>query len=131
MWMQLFKVGRTQTLSKTVFPTLKQRMSDANANANANANVKPRNERLLETVTILKKLQKLGIPITNTGYIEIKKLMTKWVNSKESFKETIYIARYGREADLVLPDKVGEVATLNLRVLPGLKDSDFAPRENQ
>ena len=93
--------------------------------------VKSKAERLRDTVMILKKLQKVGIPKTNPGYQDIQAAMTEWVNSTEAFTHTIPIARFGRDAELVLPKDSGITATLNLRLWKGLTAADFAPREDE
>jgi hypothetical protein len=93
--------------------------------------VKSRPERLKDTIMILKKLQRVGIPKTNTGYQEIQRLMTEWVNSTEAFTHTVPIMRFGRDADLILPDESGKTATVNLRLMKGVTAADFAPREDE
>jgi hypothetical protein len=93
--------------------------------------VKSKAERLRDTVMILKKLQKVGIPKTNPGYQDIQTAMTEWVNSTEAATHTILLARFGREADLILPKDSGITATCNLRLMKGITAADFAPREEE
>jgi len=93
--------------------------------------VKSKAERLKDTIMILKKLQQVGIPKTNPGYQEIQAAMTEWVNSTEAATHVIPIARFGRDAELILPKDSGITAKLNLRLMKGVTAADFAPREEE
>jgi hypothetical protein len=93
--------------------------------------VKPKAERLSDTIMILQKLQRVGIPKTNPGYKEIQAAMTAWVNSTEAATHTIPIARFGRDAELILPKDSGITAKLNLRLMKGVTAADFAPRDDE
>ncbi len=81
--------------------------------------LKPAAERLTETITILKKLQEVGISDSDPGYLQVKALMSAWVKSEATVGEDhrIEFARHGRRGDLVLPWRAGRAASLNLRAI--------------
>ena len=74
-------------------------------------------ERVKETVRLLKELQLVGFHEVETGYKEIKRLMTQWVNDGESLSAVVPFPRHGREADVSLPKRADRAASINLRVV--------------
>ena len=76
---------------------------------------KPKEDRLKETVTILKKLQEVGIADTDPGYLEVKGKMSEWVKSGEAGSYRIDFHRHGRRGELVLPRRADSAASLNLK----------------
>ena len=78
---------------------------------------KPKEERLQETITILKKLQEVGIHDTDPGYKQVKELMTAWVKEGEASAHKIEFPRHGRRGELVLPWRAGRAATLALKAV--------------
>jgi hypothetical protein len=76
-----------------------------------------KSERVKETVTILKKLQEVGIATTEPGYVEVKTLMTAWINDGGQHTHTVEFPRYGRKGTLVLPARAGRTASLMLKVV--------------
>ncbi len=82
------------------------------------AATKSKEDRLKETITILKKLKEVGIVETEPGYQEVKRLMSKWVHDGESASYKVEFPRYGRRADLVLPARADRAATINLKTFP-------------
>ena len=77
--------------------------------------MKTKEERVKETVMILKKLQEVGIPATDPGYKLIQKHMTEWVSSGEPKSVVVPLMRYGRDAYLTLPET--EVASCRLKAV--------------
>jgi hypothetical protein len=75
---------------------------------------KPQSEKVKESITILKKLQELGIPINEPGYVMLKGKFNDWIKSNESWKGDIYFPRFGRRAEVSLPVEPGRVSTVNL-----------------
>lgn len=78
---------------------------------------KPKEERLKETITLLKKLQEVGIPKTDPGYAEIQAKMTAWVNMGPQDSFTIDFVRVARRAEVVLPRRADRAASINLKVV--------------
>ncbi len=78
---------------------------------------KPKEERLQETITILKKLQEVGIPETDEGYLDAKAKLSTWVQNGEVAKHTITFARHSRRGVLILPRKAGVAASLTLKAI--------------
>ena len=76
-------------------------------------NLKPKTERLKETITLLKKLIEIGIPSDHHFYIEIKERMSEWVNDGPFLDERLDFSSHW--ADLYLPVDKGSVATINLK----------------
>jgi hypothetical protein len=76
---------------------------------------KLKEERLSETITILKKLQEVGIADTDPGYQQIKSYMSAWVTSGEAASYKVEFPRHGRRGELVLPGRAGRTATLSLK----------------
>jgi len=75
--------------------------------------VKSKGERLKETITLLKKLPKVGIPDSSYAYEKVKGLMTNWVNDGPAHTELIdFKSHWGT---LVLPVKEGKVSSLDLK----------------
>jgi hypothetical protein len=80
---------------------------------------KPKEERVRETITILKKLQEVGIADTDPGYVDIKARMSEWVKTGEASAATVEFPRHGRRGELVLPRRADRAATLSLKVVGG------------
>lgn len=78
---------------------------------------KPKEDRLREGITILKKLREVGIPSDNGGFKEIQKTISDWVTTGTAVQIRIPIPRYDRDAELVLPARKDKVASLLLKVI--------------
>lgn len=70
-----------------------------------------------ETITLLKKLQEVGIPTIDSGYKEIQARMTAWVNTGEPETFSIAFARVDRRAEVVLPRRADRAASISLKAL--------------
>jgi hypothetical protein len=86
---------------------------------------KTKGDRLKETVRLLNELQRVGIRKTDSGYREIQRLMTAWVNDGVALSTMVELYRYGRQADLYLPSKADRAASINLRVIK-VEDEDLS-----
>ena len=74
--------------------------------------VKTKGERLKETITLLKKLPKVGVPMESYAYSQVQELMTTWVNGGPAIMETIdFVSHTGI---LILPVTEGKVSSLDL-----------------
>jgi hypothetical protein len=78
---------------------------------------KPKEDRLKETLEILRKLEEFGIVRTEPGFQEIQRRMSAWVATGEPDDFTAEFPRHGRRAECVLPRRADRVATLALKVL--------------
>jgi hypothetical protein len=74
-------------------------------------------DRVKETVTILKKLQEVGIPTTEPGYLETKALMDTWIREGGRQEHTVFFPRFDRRGELTLPARAGQSASLLLKVI--------------
>ena len=83
---------------------------------------KTKADRLKETVRLLNELQRVGIRKTDSGYKEIQRLMTAWVNDGVTQTTMVELYKYGRQADLFLPNKANRAASINLRVIKAEED---------
>ena len=79
--------------------------------------LKTKEERLGETVHILKQLIDLGIHKEDPGYKEVKSKFDEWILTGDSWNGSVHLIRYGRRADINLPRRNGSAASLNLKVL--------------
>ena len=75
---------------------------------------KTKAERVQEAVTLLKKLQELGIVVSDPGYKQAKAFLDTWIKDGEEAIHEFWFARYGRKAVIDLPKRVERAATLKL-----------------
>lgn len=76
--------------------------------------VKPKEERLKETLTLLGKLPEVGIPKTHPLFVKVKEMMSGWVNMGPAVCERIDFGSHW--GDLTLPVKAGRVASLDMKL---------------
>lgn len=79
--------------------------------------LKPKAERLKETITLLNKLPEVGIPKMHPIYTIIKEKMSTWVSDGPAVSERIDFGSHWGE--LSLPIKAGRIASLDLKVKRG------------
>jgi len=79
------------------------------------SDTKPLQERLKESITILKKVKEMGIHETDPAYKELSGRFSDWVKG-EGWSGDIEFIRYNRKAQVNLPVKKGKYATVNLLV---------------
>jgi hypothetical protein len=77
--------------------------------------IKPKAERVSEAVTLLKKLQEVGIAATTPGYVEVKKHIDDWILRDIPFTGKIDFHLHSRRGELILPTKPGTVANMLLK----------------
>lgn len=77
---------------------------------------KPKADRLREGVHLLKQLQQAGVSETAPGYMDLKEQITQWVEIGERWEGRITFPSYGRYADVVLPKKATQTATIAFKV---------------
>ncbi len=76
---------------------------------------KPKEDRVREGITILQKLQEVGIGRGEPAFHEIQTAISEWVNTGFPATKTILIPRYGRTAHLILPRIRTAIASLALK----------------
>ena len=81
--------------------------------------LKTKEDRVRESVTILKKLMEVGITSMDPGYKQVKGHLDKWIADGEYAEYKLEFARYGRRGELILPKRKEKPASLQI----------FAPRK--
>jgi hypothetical protein len=77
-------------------------------------NIKSKGDRLKETITLLKKLPKVGVPMESYQYSQVQDLMTEWVNGGPAVSDRLdFITHW---ADIVLPANEDSVASINMKL---------------
>jgi acyl-CoA-binding protein len=77
---------------------------------------KPKADRLREGVHLLKQLQGGGVAETAPGYMDLKTKITEWVETGDRWEGRITFPSYGRYADVVLPKKASQTATIAFKI---------------
>jgi hypothetical protein len=78
---------------------------------------KPKEERLNETLRLLKGLKANGLAEGDGSYVAIKGLLTHWVENGEAVDTTIDLFRQNRIAHISLPKGADRPATIALKVI--------------
>jgi hypothetical protein len=81
--------------------------------------LKSKMDRVKESVTILKKLQELGIPTNEPGYTLTKQHLDEWIAGGDQWEGRVDFPRFQRRAEMVLPVRVDRVVSMTI----------FAPRK--
>lgn len=85
--------------------------------------MKGRGEKVAEVVDLLKKLLKAGIPATDSGYFQAKRLMDQWIVSEvDLVDEKIEFMRYGRVGHLSMFNQDGKNPIFVLKATDELKE---------
>lgn len=79
--------------------------------------VKSTEDRVKETIHLLKQILDLGFAETEPGYVEIKTYMTEWIKSDDKhIKEYIIeFVRHGKKATITLPWKNGKSCEFSMK----------------
>lgn len=85
-----------------------------------NKNLKTREQRILESIELLRNVKEVGAD-KDTGYIEMKKVLDQWIADGLSWSGKIPFPRYGRYAELILPSKQIVKPTCVLRATAALQ----------
>jgi hypothetical protein len=78
--------------------------------------LKPKDARVRESITLLKKFGQLGIPLTEPAVKELKKHLDDYINNGTCWKGSIDFLRFGRIADVNLPRGADETIEVTLRI---------------
>jgi hypothetical protein len=85
--------------------------------------LKTKSEKLSEIIPLLKKLNEIGIPSKDSGYIATKELMDTWLHTeKDIINEEIQFLKYGRIGVLSMYAKQGKSPKFVLKATEELKD---------
>jgi hypothetical protein len=76
---------------------------------------KPKEDRVKESIEILKKLRDLGLSEREPGYILTKQKFSEWVATGEAWSGDIHFPMLQRKAEIVLPARADRVASLLLK----------------
>ena len=76
--------------------------------------LKPQNERIKETVAVLKKLKELGVLSNDSGYIEIKQRLDEWIQGGDKWTGIVQFSRFDQKAELEIPTKLGRELMVKL-----------------
>ncbi len=76
---------------------------------------KPKEDRVKESIEILKKLRDLGVTEREPGYILTKQKFSEWVSNGEAWSGDIEFPMLQRKAEIVLPARADRVASLLLK----------------
>ena len=85
---------------------------------------KTKAERLKETIRLLQKLQEIGFSEMDTGYMEIKAILSQWVADGEKIVATVEFPRHGRRAEIELPRRADKAAGIVLKAVAAPEDTD-------
>jgi hypothetical protein len=77
---------------------------------------KPQEDRVKEGVHLLKELLGAGVTETAPGYTDLKTQISEWVKTGQRWEGRITFPSYGRYADVVLPKKASQTATIAFKV---------------
>ena len=72
-------------------------------------------DRVKETVTILKKLQEMGVDEENPGYLEAKAALDEWIRTGTAAEHMIPLRTFRRYLVLSLPNIATKEAVAILR----------------
>ena len=73
-------------------------------------------ERVKESVTLIAQFKELGVAETEPGLVQLRQKMNEWIRGAAAWEGRIEFARFGRYADVNLPDRTGKVATANFKL---------------
>lgn len=82
---------------------------------------KTKEDRVKEGINLLMKLKEIGILSTEPPYREVQALISDWVKTGDPWQGKVEFYRYGRVAEILLPRKSTAVASLSLKMKPGLE----------
>lgn len=78
---------------------------------------KTREERVKESIEILRQLLGTGVTKEDPGYIATKALIDRWITEGKTIEERVEFPRYRRRLELVLPRRSDKVAEAVFKML--------------
>jgi hypothetical protein len=76
---------------------------------------KTKEERLTEGLSLLKQMREHLDP-EEAGFLEMKRVITQWINDGKAWDGRIDVPSYGRFIELALPKSASVAATLAFKV---------------
>jgi hypothetical protein len=73
-------------------------------------------ERLEEGISLLKQVKEAGIKENTLSYQELKRRVSEWVKSGESWEDRMEFPEYGRMAEIHLPKYNNRAADILLKM---------------
>jgi hypothetical protein len=77
---------------------------------------KPKEQRLRESITLLKKFPTLGIPLDDPSVVELKTHLDAYIHKGTCWKGSVDFLQYGRIADVDLPKEANKSIEVTLRL---------------
>jgi hypothetical protein len=78
---------------------------------------KSKEDRVKETIRLLKELGRIGFNALDKGYNEVKDVLRKWVEDGEPVETEVEFPRYDRLAKISLPKGDDRAAGITLKAL--------------
>lgn len=72
--------------------------------------------RVSESVNLIKQFKDLGVADTEPGLVELRAQLNAWIRGGPAWTGRIEFPRYGRYAEIVLPDLEGRVCSANFKM---------------
>ena len=69
--------------------------------------------RVKESVELMSKFRELGVADADPSLAQIREQMNAWIRGGAAWQGRIEFPRFGRYADVVLPDREGKAATID------------------
>lgn len=73
-------------------------------------------ERMSESVELVGKLRELGVADSEPGLVQMRLQMNNWIRGGPAWTGRIEFPRYGRYADVILPDRAGKIASVDFKI---------------
>lgn len=78
---------------------------------------KTKEDRVKETIRLLKELGRVGFAPVDKGYNEVKDILRTWVNDGEALETEVEFPRYNRLAKISLPKSDTKAADIVLKAI--------------
>ena len=85
--------------------------------SSASTGEKTKEERVKEGIQLLRQLKDTGVDVSYIAFKEVQERISDWVNTGDAWTGKIKFPDYGRVAEILLPRRVGAVASIAFRVV--------------
>ena len=72
--------------------------------------------RVKESVDLMRKFGELGVADADPSLAQIREQMNAWIRGGAAWQGRIEFPRFGRYADVTLPDREGKAATIDFKM---------------